>query len=711
MAGDTDPCPDDPTTTTTTVPGDPGATTTVTGDDGARHDGARGLRAHHHRPNHDARRHDDHDARRHHATTTTIVADTTTTTTTTTVPGAPTTPPATAPAAPADPSPTAPASAPPTLPPAIPIPPPAAEPPPIGEPVKPAIADPVADPLADAATLASTRLHLWQDALAAVAATQVEADAAQAEAATIAEHIAAATTELASLPEPAAEPETTDEPAAVPAGLVDVSALLAGDDSDAAKIEEVVERRRVLTNEIAVAEAEQRTVAARLDELGARMIEDRVVARAAELGHDSARGVLAAMTAARIQIDQGSELDKVWSTTDPRRLEVLYTALRQVGDPYVFATSGPERFDCSGLTMYAWQTVGVRLAHYSFTQRGQTPAADETALEPGDLVFNLRANGGHVMLYLGVENGIVHAPGTGKRVEVSRWRKATGFGSPLAPVDAATVDAGTLATKPLLDAPVAVAGAPAVRSVTVANSAPSTSAGLATDAGDRSTPAAPTSTTPPATWVGGVPEGARMVDAPDAGLYDGTGALYGVDPALLAGQGPGARRGPRRRRSRRGSGRRGDPGATGPTTVVPPTEAAPDGPLALRPDLAARLGVDRARSRRCRRRRGPLPGRRRAAPRRPRDGPRRARPRRRRGGVTGAAGPRPGPGPARRHAARRPGVAAAAPAAPERPGHHVRRGRAPARPADADGGGAAPPGRLTPGRSYTRGTPNRLVPA
>ena len=69
--------------------------------------------------------------------------------------------------------------------------------------MKPAIADPVADPLADAATLASTRLHLWQDALATVAATQLEADAAQAEAATIAEHIAAATTELASLPEPA----------------------------------------------------------------------------------------------------------------------------------------------------------------------------------------------------------------------------------------------------------------------------------------------------------------------------------------------------------------------------------------------------------------------------------------------------------------------------------------------------------------------------
>ncbi len=34
------------------------------------------------------------------------------------------------------------------------------------------------------------------------------------------------------------------------------------------------------------------------------------------------------------------------------------------------------------------------------------------------------------------------------------------------------------------------------------------------------------------------------------------------------------------------------PGATGPTTVVPPIEVAPDGPLALRPDLAARLGVD-----------------------------------------------------------------------------------------------------------------------
>ena len=460
-----------------------------------------------------------------------------------------------------------------------------------------------------------------------------------------------------------------------------------------------------------MAEAEQRTVAARLDELGARLIEDRVVARAAELGHDSARGVLAAMTAARIQIDQGSELDKVWSTTDPRRLEVLYTALRQVGDPYVFATSGPERFDCSGLTMYAWQTVGVRLAHYSFTQRGQTPAADETALEPGDLVFNLRANGGHVMLYLGVENGIVHAPGTGKRVEVSRWRKATGFGSPLAPVDAATLDAGTVATKPLLDAPVAVAGAPAVRSATVANSAPSTSAGLATDAGTVD------------------PDSAHVDDAPaHLGRRRARGCSHGrrrptpgsttapapstasTRPCWPAGPGRSTRPAPPPKPPRLRPPPR-PPAPLVPRPSWPPTEAAPDGPLALRPDLAARLGVDRLDpvgaadgAARYLAAAAPLLG-----------GPETALVALDLGAGVVASRGLPALGPARDlldatlRAAQ--ALRAAAPAAPERPGHHVRRGRAPARAADADGGGAAPPGRLTPGRSYTRGTPNRLVPA
>ena len=41
------------------------------------------------------------------------------------------------------------------------------------------------------------------------------------------------------------------------------------------------------------------------------------------------------------------------------------TALAQVGDPYVWGAAGPDAFDCSGLTQYAYSAAGVSLPHSS----------------------------------------------------------------------------------------------------------------------------------------------------------------------------------------------------------------------------------------------------------------------------------------------------------------------------------------------------------
>jgi cell wall-associated NlpC family hydrolase len=53
-------------------------------------------------------------------------------------------------------------------------------------------------------------------------------------------------------------------------------------------------------------------------------------------------------------------------------LLVVLAALMQVGDAYVFGMSGPDQFDCSGLTRFAWRTAGVDLVHYAVTQRQQS---------------------------------------------------------------------------------------------------------------------------------------------------------------------------------------------------------------------------------------------------------------------------------------------------------------------------------------------------
>ena len=94
----------------------------------------------------------------------------------------------------------------------------------------------------------------------------------------------------------------------------------------------------------------------------------------------------------------------------------VQTALNQVGDPYVWGAAGPDTFDCSGLTMYAWRAAGVGLPHNTNAQYSATRHISIDQLQPGDLVYY---NGfGHMGMYIG--NGqIVHAPHSGDVVKVT----------------------------------------------------------------------------------------------------------------------------------------------------------------------------------------------------------------------------------------------------------------------------------------------------
>lgn len=97
----------------------------------------------------------------------------------------------------------------------------------------------------------------------------------------------------------------------------------------------------------------------------------------------------------------------------------IRTACAQVGDPYVWGANGPDSFDCSGLTQYAYKAAGVHLTHYTGAQWNEGPAISQSEARPGDLVFfSSPSNLHHVGLYLG--NGqMVHAPRAGKPVMVS----------------------------------------------------------------------------------------------------------------------------------------------------------------------------------------------------------------------------------------------------------------------------------------------------
>lgn len=92
----------------------------------------------------------------------------------------------------------------------------------------------------------------------------------------------------------------------------------------------------------------------------------------------------------------------------------LAFAKRQVGDRYSFGASGPNAWDCSGLTSGAWKSVGVSLPHSARQQFSRGTRVSKANLRPGDLVF-FYSGISHVALYAG--NGMVlHASNPRKPV-------------------------------------------------------------------------------------------------------------------------------------------------------------------------------------------------------------------------------------------------------------------------------------------------------
>ena len=89
-------------------------------------------------------------------------------------------------------------------------------------------------------------------------------------------------------------------------------------------------------------------------------------------------------------------------------------ARRQIGKPYVWAAAGPDSFDCSGLTQWAWRAGGVRLSHSTYAQWDETPHIPISALQPGDLVY-FGDDLHHMAIYSG-GGMMIEAPYTGTTV-------------------------------------------------------------------------------------------------------------------------------------------------------------------------------------------------------------------------------------------------------------------------------------------------------
>jgi uncharacterized protein YfaT (DUF1175 family) len=135
------------------------------------------------------------------------------------------------------------------------------------------------------------------------------------------------------------------------------------------------------------------------------------------------------------------ELDPNGPALDPAELrsEIVMTALAQLGTPYRYGGTHPQRgFDCSGLVYFAHQSVGLQVPRAATAQRASARSVAQSELRPGDLVFFRIQRGYHVGIVLDDER-FIHAPSAGKRVEIARFdssywsRRYLGAGTFLAP--------------------------------------------------------------------------------------------------------------------------------------------------------------------------------------------------------------------------------------------------------------------------------------
>ncbi|MEU2070527.1 C40 family peptidase [Streptomyces anulatus] len=110
-----------------------------------------------------------------------------------------------------------------------------------------------------------------------------------------------------------------------------------------------------------------------------------------------------------------------------RGAAALSAAATQIGKPYVPGGSGPNSYDCSGLTQWAFAQAGVSITRTTYTQQNDGQKIGRSQLKPGDLVF---FNGlSHVGFYAG-NNQILHAPkpGTVVRYESMDYMGTFQFG-------------------------------------------------------------------------------------------------------------------------------------------------------------------------------------------------------------------------------------------------------------------------------------------
>lgn len=148
----------------------------------------------------------------------------------------------------------------------------------------------------------------------------------------------------------------------------------------------------------------------------------------AELRRQEERGRAAAMA------DRSEATHRLSASTtgdipvSDRAAAAVEAALSKIGYAYSYGAAGPDAFDCSGFTGWAYGTVGVSLPRSSSAQYGVGTPVPVGELAPGDLLF-YGSPISHVAMYIG--NGtVVHASNPRTDVTTAPAMQAGGSAKP-----------------------------------------------------------------------------------------------------------------------------------------------------------------------------------------------------------------------------------------------------------------------------------------
>ncbi|KUN07577.1 glycoside hydrolase [Streptomyces canus] len=143
--------------------------------------------------------------------------------------------------------------------------------------------------------------------------------------------------------------------------------------------------------------------------------QEEAARKAAELAQQQAAAEEATQEATQeATAPQESTSTPTDSSYATKAAKALAFARAQIGKPYVWGATGPDSYDCSGLTQAAWKAAGVDLPRVTYDQVNAGTTVSLADAQPGDLVF-FYDDISHVGLYIG--NGMmIHAPKPGAYV-------------------------------------------------------------------------------------------------------------------------------------------------------------------------------------------------------------------------------------------------------------------------------------------------------